>query len=239
MKRILFVSYFVLNYFLLFSQNDVTWVGSVVDQDNQPIPNCSLSIQNYSLSTVSAQDGKFIFNLPKTIQAGSDLVIILDDIKFKVVGASIGGKNVVVNSKGEIETFLPVDLSSKSLKITVLNTIVKRIVITEPKLKEKNRWSDDIIQNWSPVGGGPDDLQYEIKGIVNRPPNICYIRLTVTIGTFGTWPQGEDNRVNEDGSWSATVTLKKSDGDKYKKIINLSLLDENKKQIDKYSITIE
>jgi hypothetical protein len=239
MKKALFVLYFVLNCFLLFSQNNVTWVGSIVDQDNQPIPNCSLSIQNYSLTTVSAQDGKFIFNLPKTLQAGSDLVIILDEFKFKVLAASIGGKNVVVNSNGEIETFLPIDLNNKSLKITVLNTIAKRIIIIEPKLKEKNRWSDDIIQNWTSIGGGPDDLKYEIKGTVSRPPKICYIRLTVTVSIFGTWPQGDDIRVNEDGSWSANLALKKSDGDKYKKIINLSLLDENKRQIDKYSITIE
>jgi hypothetical protein len=239
MKKIFCITYFVLNYFFLFSQNYVTWIGSIVDQDNQPISNCSLSIQNYSLSTVSGQDGNFIFNIPKTIQAGSDLVIILNDNKFKIVGASIGGKNTVINNKGEIETFLPADLIGKPIKVTVLNSNLKRIVITEPKLKEKNRWSDELIQNWTSVGGGPDDLQYELKGIVNKPLKTCYIRLTVTIGTYGTWPQGEDNRVNDDGSWSTTVTLKKSDGDKFKKIINLILLDENKKQIDKLSVSIE
>lgn len=239
MKKIFFVSFLVLNYLFSFSQNNVTWTGSVVDKENQPVPNLSLSIQNYSLSTVTAHDGNFIFNLSKAIEAGSDLVIISNDSKYKIVDAFIGEKKTIVNSKGEIETLLPSNLTGKPLKITVINSITKRIEITEPMLKEKNKWSDDLIQNWSSTGGGPDDIQYEIKGKVNSPPKNGFIKTTITIGTFGTWPQGGETKINEDGSWSTSVTLKKSDEDKYKKTINLILLDEKKKQVDKYSISIE
>jgi hypothetical protein len=237
MKKIFILICLVLNFLLLFGQNNLTWIGSVVDNENQPVPNFNIIIQNYSISAVTSQDGSFIFNLPKTIEAGSDIIITSNDKNYKFMEVSIGSKKTIVNSKGEIETLLPASLKDKPIKITVYNTTTKRIIFTYPKFKEKNTWADSIITDWMPISGGPDDFKYEINGIVNKPPINGYLKISLT-NQFGTWEQDE-TKINDDGTWSSFVWLKKSDGNKYWKNINVLLLDENKKQVDSYIISIK
>jgi len=154
--------------------------------------------------------------------------------------AAVKQLSIQVNLLRDTVATAKVELSSMKREADSLRKLVppesrdgtRRIVMTDPNLRERNNWDDAEIRRWMAhpnegfVGTSSDDKQFPISGRVNNPPGRGFVRLSVILtGTDRrSWPQG-DCALGANGQWDGFVVLRVGPTERFAKTVRAELYE--------------
>lgn len=155
---------------LLFAQTKSTIYGTVVDQNNRPISDISVSIEGTSIGTLTDEKGQYTISLPKgeyTLVASS---IEYESQKKKISITDIGKKRVNITLGEKVHGLDEVMVYGKSTPQKLREGAFSMNVIQIDKLANTSSNVNQILRQTTGVsiredGGVGSDFTFKINGL--------------------------------------------------------------------------
>ena len=155
---------------LLFAQTKSTIYGTVVDQNNRPISDISVSIEGTSIGTLTDEKGQYTISLPKgeyTLVASS---IEYESQKKKISITDIGKKRINITLGEKVHGLDEVMVYGKSTPQKLREGAFSMNVIQIDKLANTSSNVNQILRQTTGVsiredGGVGSDFTFKINGL--------------------------------------------------------------------------
>lgn len=127
-KKIILISFLILESFFSISQNYITVKGVVIDENtNQRISYVSISILNKPVGVISNENGEFVFKIPNTF--------ITEDLCISILGYESYIKKVSDFSEN---TYYTIKLKTKKYNIEEITVEGKKKHLSPTKIVQQS-----------------------------------------------------------------------------------------------------